>query len=54
MIKLKIIYSHALPALMGFDFAGIVLKWRMFDHFVSVHDGLKMEMMYIYIYIYIM
>lgn len=26
---------YALPALMSFDLAGIIFKWRMFDHYVS-------------------
>lgn len=30
---------YALPALMSFDLAGIVFKWRMFDHYVSHVHG---------------
>ncbi|KAL0077195.1 hypothetical protein F4703DRAFT_1743042 [Phycomyces blakesleeanus] len=28
--------GYALPALMSFDLAGILFKWRMFDHYVSL------------------
>jgi rhomboid-like protein len=30
---------YALPALMGLDLAGILLRWRTFDHFVSTTDA---------------
>lgn len=29
------LYSYAVPALMSLDVAGILLRWRKFDHFVS-------------------
>ncbi|KAI9247823.1 hypothetical protein BY458DRAFT_526877 [Sporodiniella umbellata] len=34
MIPIKL--GLAMPILMGFDFAGIVLKWKMFDHFAHL------------------
>ncbi|KAL0143957.1 hypothetical protein V8B55DRAFT_1482164 [Mucor lusitanicus] len=37
MIPIKL--GYALPALMSFDLAGIVFKWRMFDHYVSHVHG---------------
>jgi hypothetical protein len=32
------VFRYALPAMMGFDVAGILLKWRMFDHYVSARQ----------------
>ncbi|KAG1152063.1 hypothetical protein G6F37_000581 [Rhizopus arrhizus] len=34
MIPIKL--GYALPALMGFDLAGILLRWKMFDHFAHL------------------
>ncbi|KAI9478732.1 MAG: hypothetical protein EXX96DRAFT_572027 [Benjaminiella poitrasii] len=34
MIPIKL--GYALPALMAFDAAGIIFKWRMFDHFAHL------------------
>ncbi|KAG2213948.1 hypothetical protein INT47_001217 [Mucor saturninus] len=45
MIPIKL--GYALPAIMGFDLAGIVFKWRMFDHFAHL-AGASLGMGYIY------
>lgn len=45
------IYSYALPALMSFDLAGILLRWKMFDHFVSLYDSCDL-LIYINNYMY--
>lgn len=34
-IYLLFYYSYAVPALMSLDVAGILMRWRMYDHFVS-------------------
>ncbi|ORX52388.1 rhomboid-domain-containing protein [Hesseltinella vesiculosa] len=34
MVPIKL--GYALPAMMGFDLAGILLKWKMFDHFAHL------------------
>ncbi|PHZ10678.1 rhomboid-domain-containing protein [Rhizopus microsporus ATCC 52813] len=34
MIPIKL--GYALPALMSFDLAGILLRWKMFDHFAHL------------------
>ncbi|KAI8073899.1 hypothetical protein BC940DRAFT_231336 [Gongronella butleri] len=34
MVPIKL--GYALPAMMGFDVAGILLKWKMFDHFAHL------------------
>lgn len=45
MIPIKL--GSALPVLMGFDVAGIVFKWRMFDHFAHLAGaGLGLGYMY--------
>ncbi|CAO3617849.1 unnamed protein product [Mucor hiemalis] len=45
MIPIKL--GSALPVLMGFDLAGIVFKWRMFDHFAHLAGaGLGLGYMY--------
>ncbi|KAI9306568.1 hypothetical protein BJ944DRAFT_159647 [Cunninghamella echinulata] len=33
---LPIKLGYALPAMMGFDLAGILLKWKMFDHYAHL------------------
>lgn len=30
------LFSTALPALMGFDLAGLLLNWQRFDHAVGI------------------
>ncbi|KAG2229506.1 hypothetical protein INT48_004340, partial [Thamnidium elegans] len=45
MIPIKL--GYALPAIMGFDLAGIVFKWRMFDHFAHL-AGASIGMGYMY------
>ncbi|KAF1802686.1 hypothetical protein FB192DRAFT_1379301 [Mucor lusitanicus] len=45
MIPIKL--GYALPALMSFDLAGIVFKWRMFDHYAHLAGaGLGLGYMY--------
>ncbi|KAI9345410.1 hypothetical protein BD770DRAFT_397006 [Pilaira anomala] len=45
MIPIKL--GYALPAIMSFDLAGIVFKWRMFDHFAHL-AGASIGMGYMY------
>ncbi|KAI7891190.1 uncharacterized protein EV154DRAFT_508960 [Mucor mucedo] len=47
MGRLLNFHRYALPAIMGFDLAGIVFKWRMFDHFAHL-AGASLGMGYIY------
>ncbi|CEP12631.1 hypothetical protein [Parasitella parasitica] len=45
MIPIKL--GYALPALMSFDLAGVVLKWRMFDHYAHL-AGASLGLAYTY------
>jgi hypothetical protein len=31
----NILFSYVIPALVSLDLGGILLRWRMFDHFVG-------------------